>query len=147
MRLAHVACVHDDGQHDDAGHAPDDADGSEGVARRPVAHRHDGVAHGEEAVPAHRRERVGAREHVDARQHVVDLAHRVAERPMSEQDSGHHQRKSEEERAVGDRQVEDVHVRDRLHLAVARHDEDDQPVANDPHCADDTEYDDHDDGH
>ena len=95
MRLAHVACVHDDWQHDDAGHAPDDADGSEGVARRPVAHRHDGVAHGEEAVPTHHCQCVGAREHVDARRHVIHLAHDAAERPVSEQDSGHHERQSE----------------------------------------------------
>ena len=130
VSLRHVACVHDDRQHDYARHAPDEADSRECIARRPVAHRHDRVAHGQETITAHHGQGVDSREHVDARQHVVDLTHGAAERPVAEQRRRHHERKSDQKEAVGDRQVQDVHVGDGLHLGVSRHDEDDERVAD-----------------
>ena len=147
MILTHVACVHDDRQHDYERHAPDEADRRECIARRTVAYRHDREAHGKEAIAADHGQRVDPRKHVDTRQHVVDLTHGAAERPMAEQHCRHHERKSDQKEAVGDRQVQDVHVGDGFHLGVPRHDEDDERVSDETHCAYDAEHEHRDDAH
>ena len=121
--------VQDDRQHGEQRQRPHACADDARHERRPVgdgAHR---MAHGHVAVGRHDGERKDAREPIDRRLDVEELAQRVAEHPRAQDGRGDEEREADEEAQVGDGQVQDVHVRHRLHLRVAQHDEDHQTVA------------------
>ena len=121
--------VQDDRQHGEQRQRPHACADDARDERRPVgdgAHR---VAHGHVAVSRHDGQREDACEPVDRRLDVEEFAQRVAEDPRAQDGRGDEEGKADEEAQVGDRQVQDVHVRHRLHLGVAQHDEDHESVA------------------
>ncbi|KAJ8254541.1 hypothetical protein COCON_G00211530, partial [Conger conger] len=89
----------------------------------------DGVHHGQVAVDAHDRQAEDAGELVDAVHRHHQTAHDGAEGPGVEGGLHGQEGQAQHEELVGDGQVEDVDVGDRLALGVAQHDVDDQRVA------------------
>ena len=130
--------VQDDRQHREQRHGPDACADDARHDGRPVRDGPDGVADGDVAVSAHNGQREDRREPVDGCLNVEELAEGVAEHPRAHDGGGDEEGQADEEAQVGDRQVQDVHVRHRLHLGVAQHDEDDQPVAEQTHGTDES---------
>ena len=129
-RTIEVLGVEDDRRHDDAGRDPGHRGGHGGHRRCPVGSRADREPDRGEAVGAHEREHERAGKHVDAGQNVEDAADDGAEHPLTQQRRRHYHRHSDEEQRVGDGQVKDVNVGDSLHTSVARHDVDDESIAD-----------------
>ena len=121
--------VQDDGQHHQEGHGPDAEAEEERDARCAVLEGPDRVADGQVAVCAHDSQGEDPGEQVDGEEHEVDLAHGEAEHPVLQDGGGGQERQADDEEHVGDGQVENVHVGDRLHLGVTQHHVDHQPVA------------------
>lgn len=90
-------------------------------------------------IRAHDEKKNGTGVLVEAGQDEVSLAHNVAENPSFFDHGDYEERDADQEAFVRDRQVYDVHVRDRLHFGVADHDVDDEGVAHKAHDADDGE--------
>ena len=130
--------IHDDRQHGEQRHRPDACADDARHDGRPVRDGPDGVAYGDVAVSAHDGQREDAGEPVDGRLDIEELAEGVPEDPRAHDGRRYEEGQADEEAQVGDRQVQDVHVRHRLHLGVAQHDEDDQPVAKQTNGADES---------
>ncbi len=93
------------------------------------------MADSDVSVRRHHGEEDGAGELVDARGSQVDLAHDRAEDPVSFGRRHHEEGNAHQKALVGQRQVQNVQVRHRLHLGVPEHHVDDQSVATKPHHA------------
>lgn len=82
------------------------------------------------AISTHDGQQQAACELVNARGGHVDLAHDPSERPRMEYHCGEQEWKTEQVHLIGERQVENIHVGDRLHLGEAEDHVDDQRVSS-----------------
>lgn len=87
------------------------------------------MAHGYVAIGAHDEQKDATGELIDARGGHVHFAHNFAEYPTAQTDGRHQKRYSHQKALVRDRQIYDVHVRNRLHLRETQNNVDDQSVA------------------
>lgn len=90
------------------------------------------MTYGYVPVGAHDHQKYAAGELVYAGGGHVYLTHDVPERPKLHRHGDDQERYADQETLIGDRQVDDVHVGDRLHFGEPDHHVDDQRVAHQP---------------
>jgi len=126
----------DDREHQQHRGHPGESRDQLGDKGRAVAGRGYGVAHGYVAVGRHDQQEDRRGEGGDRGAHHVGLAHVVAEGPVAHLHGVQQEGYADQEALVGDGQIQDVYIRDRLHLGEAHYNIDDQGVAKQPDDAD-----------
>ena len=117
------------GEHDQCRQNPGAHHFDDGELNGPEVHRFDRVPNRGESISRHQGQCERPGKHVDAGLDVVDLTEYLSEDPLADDGSRDEHRQTHQEQTVCHRQVENVNIGDRLHLAVPGHHKDDETVA------------------